>query len=141
MHGGMRIQVARPPAETFQFLADLRNEREWNPRVVRIEQTSPGSISAGTTFRGTYKGLGALETELVEVDPPRRLTFRSRGPRMVIDGAFELAPAEGGTDLILRATFQPRGPFRPLAPLMALVLRRQNEAAARRLAQALRATF
>ncbi len=138
MQGGMRVRVARSPTETFEFLADIRNERAWNPRLVRIEKTSPGPVAAGTTFRGTYQGLGELETELVDYDPPRRLSFRSRGPRMAIHGAFALTPADGGTDVNLVATFEPRGVFRPLAPLMALVLRRQNEAAAHRLAQALR---
>ena len=137
MRGGLHCHIDRHPADVFEFLADLRNERKWNPRVVEIQKTSPGPIRAGATFRGTYKGPGVLETELLDHDPPHRLSFRSRGPRMTIEGAFRLRPRGSGTDVDLDAVFRPHGPFRALTPVMAVVMKRQNEAAGRRLVKAL----
>ena len=139
MRGRMRFIAAREPEEVFDFLADLRNERSWNPRVVAIDKTSSGPIGRGTTFHGRYRGLGPLETELTEYDRPRRLAFRSRGPRMGITGAFSLRRAGDGTEVELDAVFQPHGLLRLLSPLLAPVMGKQNEAAAMRLTRALAA--
>ena len=139
MRGRMQCVAAREPEEVFDFLADLRNERSWNPRVVAIDKTSSGPIGQGTTFRGRYRGLGPLETELTEYDRPRRLAFRSRGPRMAITGAFSLRRAGDGTEVELTAVFEPQGLLRLLSPLLALVMGKQNEAATIRLTRALAA--
>ena len=137
MEGRLHCEVARSPAETFDFLADIRNERSWNPRLLSVEKTSPGPVAAGSTFTGRYKGIGSLTTELTDYERPRRIGFRSDGPRMGITGAFELTPTDRGTEIDLSADFRPRAFFRALAPLMSLVMKAQNEAAARRLQEVL----
>lgn len=133
MKGELNTVVDRPVEEVFDFLADIRNETAWNPRVVRIDKTSDGPIGAGTTFHGLYQGLGALHT----VARPTRLSFHSTGPRMGITGTFVLTAGEGGTRIALRADLEPRGFFKLLAPLMRPMLARQNAAAAVRLQRAL----
>ena len=137
MKGQIRCHAARSPEDVFDFLADLRNEIHWNPRVVSIELVTPGEVGSGSTFHGVYRGLGSLDTVLQECHRPSRLTFRSDGPRAHLEGEFALAPSGSGTDVALDADFQPRGAMRLLAPLMAPVLRRQNAAAAHRLKAAL----
>jgi uncharacterized protein YndB with AHSA1/START domain len=139
MKGELHTVVARPVEEVFDFLADIRNETRWNPRVIRIDQTSSGPIGVGATFEGRYQGLGTLQTHLVEYERPTRLSFRSTGPRMGISGTFILAPIGTGTSIALRANLEPRGVFKLLAPLMGPVIQRQNRAAAFRLKQALEA--
>ncbi len=140
MRGRMQCVAAREPEDVFDFLADLRNERSWNPRVVAIDKASPGPIGQGTTFLGRYRALGPLETQLTEYDRPHRLAFRSHGPRMVIAGAFSLERVRDGTEVELTAVFDPQGPLRLLSPLLALLMGRQNKAAARRLTGALAAS-
>jgi hypothetical protein len=140
MKGEMKCVVDRPVEEVFDFLADLRNEIAWNPRVIRIDKTSDGSIGTGTTFHGLYKGIGALSTELVEYERPERLTFRSSGPRMRIVGQFALSAVQGKSSVTLDADLKPQGLFKVLAPLMAPLIKRQNAAAAIRLEQALETT-
>ena len=126
MKGELKCVVSRPVEEVFDFLADIRNEAAWNPRVVRIDKTSDGPISAGTTFQGQYKGIGPLHTELVEYERPRRLSFRSSGPRMRIAGTFILSAVPGESNVALNADLEPQGPFRLLAPLMAPLIKRQT---------------
>jgi hypothetical protein len=137
VRGQLHVSVDRPAEEVFDFLADIRNEVAWNPRVLGIEKVTTGPIGPGTTFDGRYQGLGALRTELVEYQRPRRLSFRSDGPRMRITGTFVLAPAGGGTEIALEAELAPRGVFALVAPLMGPAIRRQNAAAAVRLRRAL----
>jgi hypothetical protein len=56
---------------------------------------------------------------------------------MRIAGTFVLSRTGDGTQVDLTADLEPQGVFRVLAPLMTLVVRKQNEAAAVRLARAL----
>jgi hypothetical protein len=137
MQGELRVEVTRPVAEVFDFLADIRNELAWNPRVIQLEKTSSGPIAAGTTFHGRYTGLGSLETELTDYEWPGRLGFRSSGPRMRLAGTFTLTATQHGTSVVLVADLRPRGIFKLLEPLMAPMLKQQNAAAAARLKQAL----
>ena len=140
MKGEMKCVVNRPVEEVFDFLADVRNEAAWNPRVVRIDKTSDGSIGTGTTFYGLYKGIGALRTELVAYERPERLSFRSSGPRMRIAGQFALSAVQGKSSVRLDADLKLQGLFKVLAPLMTSLIKRQNAAAAIRLEQALERT-
>jgi Polyketide cyclase / dehydrase and lipid transport len=103
MTGRLACRVQRASDDVFDFVPDIRNQRAWNPRVIRLDKTSDGQIAFGTRFRGTYKGLGLLDTELVEYERPRRLGFRSTGQRTRIAGTFVLSP----TDDALRLTYAP----------------------------------
>ena len=136
MRGGIRLHAERPAEEVFDFLADLRNESRWNPRIRQLTLVTPGRIAAGSVFRGTYQGLGVLVTTLTEYDRPRWIRFHSEGSRARIDGAFSIAPAGRGVDVALDADVQPRGLLAFIAPMMGPVFSRQNAAAARRLTQA-----
>jgi hypothetical protein len=139
MRGQMRCRVSRSPEDVFDFLADLRNESRWNPRVVGIQQVTPGPVGTGTKFHGTYRGIGELNTVLTTCDRPSRIAFRSEGPRMDIEGVFMLTEASDGTDVALNADLRPRGLLSKIAPLMGPLFRRQNAAAAKRLKAALKA--
>jgi hypothetical protein len=130
----LRLSVTE---ETFDFLADLRNEARWNPRVVEIQQGTPGPVGTGTRFRGTYRGIGSLDTVLTRCDRPHRIAFHSEGPRMEIDGVFVLSPATAGTDVALDADLRPRGLLSKVVPLIGPLFRRKNAAAAKRLRAAL----
>src|SRR5687768_15572536 len=132
MKGELHIDVARTVEDVFDFLADIRNERSWNPRIVTIDKVSEGPIAAGTKFRGMYAGLGELTTELLVFERPHRFSFRSTGPRMHIKGQFVLAPSPIGTTIDLEAELTPQSFFRLLAPLMAPTIRKQNQAAGER---------
>ena len=137
MKGSLQLTVDRSVTDVFDFLADIRNEATWNPRVIEIEKVSDGPIATGTVFRGHYRALGTLVTELTEYDPPRTLSFRSTGEHMQLRGTFTLTPVDGGTRLALDADLQPQGLFAIVAPLMSPIITRQNTAATKRLKAAL----
>ena len=135
--GGMRLHAERPAEDVFDFLADLRNEKRWNPRVRQLTLATPGPIAAGSVFRGEYQGLGTLVTTLTEYDRPNRIGFRSEGPRAQLEGVFTIGPNGRGAAVTLDATVQPRGLLALLAPVMGPAFRRQNAAAAVRLTRLL----
>lgn len=49
------IVINRPVDEVFDFVADGHNEPQYNPHILRVEQTSAGPIGRGTRFRGEGK--------------------------------------------------------------------------------------
>lgn len=42
------IVINRPVEEVFDFVADERNESKYNPKMLRAEQMTPGSIGRHT---------------------------------------------------------------------------------------------
>jgi carbon monoxide dehydrogenase subunit G len=122
-HGNTEIE--RPATEVFDYLADARNEPEWLPGAERVEKVSEGPVGLGTRFSGTYARAGTVELELVEFEPPRRVTFRARSRIVHFDDAVELSEEDGRTVLRAVMTAQPQGLMKLMAPLMARTMRRQ----------------
>jgi hypothetical protein len=46
-----QILIGRPAAEVFDFVADPRNEPQYNPAMAGVELLTPLPIGAGTRFR------------------------------------------------------------------------------------------
>ncbi len=123
MGGGAVIEhdfqttVARPPEEVFDFLVDLRNAPQWEPNCQEVEKTSDGPIGKGTTFRAK-KGMGRLESEIVEFERPTRFASRDKGRRMNCGLDFRCAAKSGGTQVSGKLWMQPQGLMRGLVLLM-----------------------
>ena len=123
----------------FDYVADMRNEREWNPGAVRIDRLDEGEIRAGSTFDADYKGAGKLEIEVLEYQRPHRLRYLSTGRMMRLTSTIECAAASAGTRVRMQMEVEPRGPLRLAAPLMKQMLQRQFSASAERLRDRLNA--
>jgi uncharacterized protein YndB with AHSA1/START domain len=112
-----RTTVARSPEEVFDFLVDLRNAPQWEPNCREVVKISDGPIGKGTTFRAK-KGMGRLESEIVEFERPARFASRDKGRGMSCGLDFRCDPANGGTEVAGRLWMEPRGPMRGLMALM-----------------------
>jgi hypothetical protein len=62
------ITIARPREQVFDYIADARHQRRWNPVCKAMEQTTPGPIGVGTRFRGTFQGGGEMNVEITEYE-------------------------------------------------------------------------
>jgi uncharacterized protein YndB with AHSA1/START domain len=112
-----RTTVARPPEEVFDFLVDLRNAPQWEPNCQEVVKTSDGPIGKATTFRAK-KGMGRLESEIVEFERPAHFASRDTGRRMSCGLDFRCDPIAGGTQVSGKLWMEPRGPMRGLMLLM-----------------------
>jgi hypothetical protein len=131
------VRVAREPEVVFAYFADLRNEPEWNRGHVRdVVITSPEPIGLGTTFEGKHPGFGNAIWRIEEYNPPRHI---------VIAGLVGTAPYRYVGDLERqgRATifrgrieWEPRGAWRALSPVLALMLKVQAKRSFRHLRDA-----
>ena len=134
------IDIARPRAAVWEFLADPARMPEWLDEFVSSELTSDGPPGVGSVVRYTITpGPRTGTFELIEWDPPRRLAWdgpplRSMGGAARPRGHFELTEAgEGETRLV--ATYRPelQGVLVLLRPYLARWLRRQRRADAEKL--------
>jgi hypothetical protein len=109
--------VARSPEEVFDFLVDLRNAPQWEPNCQEVEKTSDGPVEKGTTFRGK-KGMGRLDSEIIEFERPAHFASRDTGLGMLCGLDFRCNPKDGGTQVSGRLWMQPQGPMRGVMLLM-----------------------
>ena len=118
-----QIEIARPPQEVFDYLSDLRNERDWNPGLRTIEKLTDGPVGLGTRYRAQWKGSPLCVVECVRYEPPLCWTHTDDSPLGIV-ATFSLTPVGDGTRVDTRFELQPRGVARLLAPVLARVLSR-----------------
>jgi carbon monoxide dehydrogenase subunit G len=121
------IEVARPPAAVYAFLSAVERYPDWLPALTAAEQTSPGPVAAGTTFRLRLAGpTGPIVADglVVEADPDRSLTVRGDAPQGRVEGGLRLKPVDGGTGLDVRIAVELTGMYRFAEGLVAGELRR-----------------
>jgi hypothetical protein len=116
--------LRQPPEVVFDFLADLRNENEWNPDVKNVRLVTGEPIGAGTAFEETVRGAGTMLIRHTGFERPRRLTLVCESPRIDMGFGFDFAAAEdGGTDFTVQAEVRPKGAVRIFEPLLAMAFR------------------
>ncbi len=119
--------IACTPEQAFDYLVDLRNELEWNPRVESMEKVTDGPIGVGTTYRAKWKSSPSLDVECVEFEWPSRWAYHNGGP---IEVAFSvhLEAAPEGTRLHAEFDARPHGWFRLVFPAFLLMMKKEERA-------------
>jgi len=120
------IEINAPVEVVFDLVADATNEPAWLPGAQRVEKVTPGPVTLGTRFDGTYARAGAVSLEIVDFRRPSAVTLRARSRIVNFDDAIELeAGGDGVTRLHARMAARPRGVMRLFGPLMARTMRTQ----------------
>jgi uncharacterized protein YndB with AHSA1/START domain len=140
IHAEAEIQVERPRAEVFDYIAHAERLPEYVGDFEHVEQESEGEPRQGTTYRYKMKRGGVEGTfDWTEFRPPDRLAWAgprvSQGPgSMAPSGWWELSDAgEGATRVKLVMTPEPGGLFKVIAPVIGLGMRRSNAKALQKL--------
>jgi uncharacterized membrane protein len=131
------IEIRRPRDEVSAFAADPANATAWYKNIEAVEWETPPPVGVGSKLRFRARFLGrTLEYtyEVRESEPGRRFVMATaQGPfPMETTYTWEDA-ADGATRMSLRNRGEPSGFAAVTAPVMALAMRRANEADLRRL--------
>jgi hypothetical protein len=122
------VTIERSPEEIFDFVADLRNEPQFNPDASNIEQKTPGEIGLGTVYEEDFKRVGRYVTTIDLYNRPDELGFEALNPRTDAWVRFQFAPHGGSaTDVSCVVELTMKGFMRFAEPLMAPMIRRQIE--------------
>lgn len=123
------LVIHRPVGEVFDFVADERNEPRYNPRMLTVEQTTPGPIGCGARFRAESRSLGRrvpMTIEFTAFERPRRLASATHLSAMEIRGTLTFEPVPAGTRMRWAWELEPRGVLKLLTPLVVRLGRRQE---------------
>jgi Polyketide cyclase / dehydrase and lipid transport len=119
----VETEIARPPEEVFDRMADARNEPSWNSQVSRSELLSGEPIGSGSRFVTVNRGKEYAAT-ISTYERPGALGFDVSGAPMDITAAFRLRPSGAGTVMTAEWDMRPKGAFRFVFPLMGPVIRK-----------------
>jgi hypothetical protein len=120
----MPMHISATPEEVYDLLADVDNERTWNPDVKAVRRIDAGPVGPGAEWDGDYKGMGTMRVRLVACDRPRRLQFVTTGSRMRMDFTFAFDGTGATTDVTAIAVVEPVGMMRLLGPLLGPMMQR-----------------
>jgi uncharacterized protein YndB with AHSA1/START domain len=124
------IVIDRPVEAVFDFVADQRNEPQYNPRMVRAAKITDGPVGKGTVFRSATRSMGRtadMRIELTGYDRPARLASRTTMRQADIDGALTFEPAPAGTRMRWSWQVRPKGAVRLLAMVITWMGSRQEQ--------------
>jgi len=130
------IVIERDIEDVFDFVADERNEPQFNPRMSRVELVTPEPIGPGSQFVAESRMMGRafdVTVEYTVFERPRTLGSRSsstpRGRKrrpLLIEGSLTFEAVPEGTQMRWRWQVETPGALRLMAPLLAWMGRRQE---------------
>ena len=140
------VEIGRPVAEVFAFLADGRNDPKFSPRVLEITKTPDGPTEVGTVFRSTVKDAGMTtkrEIRISEFAPPSTLRWTETSKNIVVskEGGYDLEPTpEGNTRLRIFNSLEGHGIGKLIVGLAVSAARKDADAFGQRIKAAVEAS-
>jgi uncharacterized protein YndB with AHSA1/START domain len=134
------IDIGRAPEEVFAVAADPTSQLKWQPERLRGIESLGGGPGKGARYRGNYKGMGWMEFEFSEFEPPRRFVHKAHVFGSDVYHVWELTPSASGTRLEQAMEGEPGLLMRLMLPVMRGSMRKSlvgiNEALKKYLEQA-----
>ncbi|MEN3362381.1 MAG: hypothetical protein V7637_6363 [Mycobacteriales bacterium] len=95
------VEIDRPVAEVFAFLADGENDPKFSPRVQNITKTTDGPTSTGTVYASTVKDAGMTtkrEFRITEFEPNAKIRWAETSKNLVTarEGGYDFAAVTDG---------------------------------------------
>jgi hypothetical protein len=91
------VEIDRPIAEVFAFLAEGTNDPKFSPRVQRIEKRPAGPTAVGTVFVSTVKDAGmktGREFKITELTENSKIRWAEQSKNIVtaVEGGYDFEP-------------------------------------------------
>ncbi len=126
-----RIDIARPAADVFDFVADQTNAPRWQKGLHEVRRTTPGPIGVGTehVFVRRFAGMKIeSRNRFTRYDPGRFVAFEIPSGQITGEASYLVEPT--GTDtsrLTSEVHFRVSGLAGLAAPLLARVFERDTK--------------
>lgn len=128
-----KIQVPRPIAGCFRYLADFSTAEQWDPGVYRAEKLSPGAPAIGTEFQLWLNSFGRripMHYQLLALESPWRIQLRGEGDGFRADDLICLrALGRHRTEIDYQADLSFSNRLSRLEPLLGAAMRRMGRRA------------
>lgn len=120
------IEIARPVARVFEFVADARNNPQWMP-VQKVYNVSEGIIGVGTTFKQEFVLMGTsyeLDGTITEFEPAKKIAFVYKAQVFTWQGHYLLESVTDDTRLSARGNINLSGALKMMEPMLAPKIRK-----------------
>jgi uncharacterized protein YndB with AHSA1/START domain len=119
------VQIGRPPAEVFAFLADGETGPQWRSGVLDVRLRSGQGVGAiyEQGVKGPFGRRVPADYEVTAYEPDSLLAFRAIAGPVRPEGSYELAPADSGTRVTFTLRCTPAGLAKLMTPMVAKTMR------------------
>jgi uncharacterized protein YndB with AHSA1/START domain len=123
--------IARPAAEVFAFIADVRNDPRWHTDILAAKLIEGTAVDTHSMFEIETKpvmGVSGGTVAVSEYEPPSRIVFEVRMGKLRPTTTFTVVPDATGCRVTRRIDMEPQGLMRAMAPFMGGMMRKRNDA-------------
>src|SRR5438132_2019156 len=124
-----KISIARPPAEVFSYMADVRNDPTWHTDVLEVG-SSTDVVGMGTVFDVKVKpsmGVSEGTMTITRFEPGRLVEYQGRMGKMTPTVTNICEPDAQGTRVTRRVELEPPGLMRVMTPLIKRTIAKAND--------------
>lgn len=139
-----KIEVPRPPRESFAYVADFSTTEEWDATATEARKTAPGPIDRGTRFEVVCRlplGSVTLDYTVTRLEPDRLLELQGTCRFFNITDTITFEETARGTRIDYRARFIFSGILEKLSPRFTAGMRRMGRRSVEGLREALEDNF
>lgn len=122
------VEINCPIEKVFAYVADARSWPKWHFSMLEADQTSPGAIGVGTTFRGVNKVMGrrrAWTSKVTEYEINTRWQQSITSGGTLIDEHLAFKSVEQGTRFTQVYNMKVGGFLRLFAPIVISTMRKE----------------
>jgi hypothetical protein len=127
------IDSAKPPSETFAYLAAFDNIRDWDPSVVSARRLDEGTVRLGSTFEVVVR-VGRRELplryEIVRFEPGEVVALEANARWFRSYDVVTVTPAGSGSVVTYDALLELRSLAKLAGPFMGRAFRKIGDDAA-----------
>jgi uncharacterized protein YndB with AHSA1/START domain len=123
------VFINRPPAEVFDYMTDLANDRLWQKQLVASEWVTPEPAGVGSIKRVTSRIFGRETEGMVEYiawDRPGGYSFTAAAGPFSVAGTTTLEAQESGTLVTVKGQVEAAGIARLLEGLVIRQVEKQD---------------
>lgn len=123
------VEIARPVAEVFSFVADQTNAPQWQSGLHEVRRLTEGPIGTGSRHEFVRRFAGreiASRNRFVAFDEGRYVQFEIPEGWLTGQASYLTEPSPGGTVLTSRMQFHAHGFAALLEPLLSRILARDS---------------
>jgi hypothetical protein len=122
------IEINCPVEKAFAFTTDAGNWNKWQSIIPEAEQTSPGPVGVGTTFRGTNRMMGRTmqwTASTIEYEPSKKFGKNITSGSVFIEQHNTYVPTEKGLRFTIAYDLKVNGFLKLLSPVMVSTMRKE----------------
>ena len=115
--------------KAFTYTTDAKNWPNWQTFIPEAEQTSPGQVEVGTTFRGTNHMMGMSmkwTAETTEYQPTSKWSKKITAGSINIQEIMNYNPLEGGTKFTIVYEMNIGGFMKLFSPMIVNSMRKET---------------